>query len=432
MRSQRALFVQPNRTIGVFKLAKPSNWPNGEASHFAVTNLLASTSAGLVIATMVLFFNTNHGFDIASLTRAASIGSFTGLAAIPIIGRLARIFSSQTVYTYALLIQSIVLIGWQLTFGMVIGTSVIIAFSLCTAAIGATVGGLIAEMEIPTGALATTRAALRTISNIGIGLGGLLAALFLKISSYGARASILLASFFTFLAFLSMIRQLVRASRSRSRTTLSDLSGKTHVRKSITSNNANPYRDARYVGLFVTNGLLSTHTDVLTYVIPAVVLLKFSDKMSLVGLAAAINACIVILFQLRNTERAAKLSPTVVTTVATMATVTMTVLLAGSSHFGELLALVCLLGSVIALTVGELWQSSAEFHISYAAAPENNHQEYQAAYAFGRTLARSIAPVCLGWIVTFGHSGWLLLGTVYLVAGIVQITLASNMESKTS
>ncbi|MCK7636412.1 MFS transporter [Corynebacterium pygosceleis] len=377
--------------------------------------MLATTSTGLIISAMVLFFVDGGALAINDVTRAASIGGVAGLVVIPVAGRLARAYSAKTVYTSTLFIQALVLSSWHVVSAATATTLAIIGFSVCVAAVNATVGSFITELGIPAPDMALTRAALRTISNIGIGCGGLIAGLCLRFGQAGIRTAIALAGLFTLLAFLN-------AWRTR---TVED-GGDGGPGRPITVSGS-PYREPRYVGLFLSNGILSTHTEVLTFALPAVVLLWGSDRIDMVGLCTALNALLVILFQMKTTRRAATLRRTTSIAIATTATVVMTVLIAASGHVTTAAGTACIIAAVIALTVGELWQSSVEFDVSYAAAPDDNHQEYQAAYAFGRTLARAAAPVALGWAIVHGDGGWFALGCVYLVAGVVHATLATTI-----
>ncbi|PRQ11813.1 hypothetical protein C1Y63_04000 [Corynebacterium sp. 13CS0277] len=396
----------------LLRLFHRATWPNAATTAFARANMLATCSTGLLISTTVLFFLHATALDTAGIARAATIGTFTGLATIPWIGRLARSYGATRIYRAALVVQAATLLAWQAASGSLVASAVLIASSVATAAVGATIGSFITELGIPAPQMASARASLRTITNIGIGTGGLIAAGLFRFGDHGPRAAVGLAAACTFAAYL-LVRRTVAVPAPTKATA--------HA-----ATPRSPYRDPRYAGLALTNGVLSTHTEVLTYGLPAMVALSATMGDWVIGLCTALNAVAVVLLQVPTTATAGRLRRRTVVAIAAGATVAMSLLFAiGATHS----TLLVLFAGVVALTVGELWQSSAEFDISYAAAPDNNHQEYQAAYAFGRNCARAAAPITLGWVVLTGAAGWLTLTAIYAACGIVHLLLAHSIDT---
>jgi MFS family permease len=83
------------------------------------------------------------------------------------------------------------------------------------------------------------------------------------------------------------------------------------------------------------------------------------------------------------------------------------------------LAVAILLVAAALQSGAEMMQASGAWEISFGLAPEGRHGQYQGFFGSGFTVARMLGPllvttVVLGW----GTAGWLVLGAVFLTAGI--------------
>lgn len=91
---------------------------------------------------------------------------------------------------------------------------------------------------------------------------------------------------------------------------------------------------------------------------------------------------------------------------------------AGST--GRTLAVVLLVVGAVAHLFGELLQSAMGWSVSFQLTPADAHGEYQATYSMGLSTARIVAPVTLtALVVRHGLAGWLILGGVFAVAGML-------------
>jgi MFS family permease len=70
-------------------------------------------------------------------------------------------------------------------------------------------------------------------------------------------------------------------------------------------------------------------------------------------------------------------------------------------------------------SLAEMMQAGGAWEISFGLAPDGRHGQYQGFFTSGFTVARMLGPLLvttliLGW----GTAGWLLLGGLFLVAGL--------------
>ncbi|GAA2289087.1 hypothetical protein GCM10010145_69150 [Streptomyces ruber] len=84
------------------------------------------------------------------------------------------------------------------------------------------------------------------------------------------------------------------------------------------------------------------------------------------------------------------------------------------------LAAVVIIGGVVVHTIGELWHTAASFELSFGLAPAHAQGQYSGLHATGIGVASSLAPSVLAlFCITWGIPGWLALGGVFLLAGLV-------------
>jgi hypothetical protein len=79
-----------------------------------------------------------------------------------------------------------------------------------------------------------------------------------------------------------------------------------------------------------------------------------------------------------------------------------------------------LLAAAALQVVGEMMQSAGAWEISFALAPDHQQCLYQGFFGTGTAVARMLGPVLLTTlIIGWGTVGWLLLGGLFLLAGLV-------------
>jgi MFS family permease len=69
---------------------------------------------------------------------------------------------------------------------------------------------------------------------------------------------------------------------------------------------------------------------------------------------------------------------------------------------------------------GELLQASGSWAVGFGLAPDDAQGQYQGLYSTGFSLSAMLAPAFLvALVVTLGWPGWLILGVVFLVTGLL-------------
>lgn len=383
---------------------------------YAFGNLVATVGSGITLTASVFYFVRVASVSPSTVAFAMTTGAIAGLAGMPVVGRMAGAWGAKPVYLSLLAVQTIALLSWQ--FADAAGPAFLcLALTLVAErGINAVVGGFIAELDMPVSARATGRAYLRSLTNVGLAMGGGLASVALWQGSEPALRT-LIGVAATMPAVAAVFVAKARTTRSVPPT---EESGRVRAR---------PFRDRRFVALAVTNGVMAVHLDVLAVGLPLV--LTTSDGLPdwIGGVAIATNAILVVILQVPTTGRIQIMGARSGALIAG-ATLSISIVLLGAAAETAAFAGVVLIGLWIVFdTCAELTQSAVEFVVSYDAAPSWAHSEYQAAYAFGRGAVRALAPVTLALVVSQGLPAWVLLAIVCGGAGLLHSHIARGVTA---
>ena len=88
-------------------------------------------------------------------------------------------------------------------------------------------------------------------------------------------------------------------------------------------------------------------------------------------------------------------------------------------------ALLLLIGAVVLLTYGELWQAAGQFALDFGLAPPHAQGQYQGLVAMGNFTGQALSPLILiGLVLAGGRLGFILLGAWFAVLGMAGPAIA--------
>jgi MFS family permease len=180
-------------------------------------------------------------------------------------------------------------------------------------------------------------------------------------------------------------------------------------------------RDRPYALVALLNMLLQLHIPLITLAIPLWIVERTDAPGWTVAALLALNTCSVVLFQVRVASRVTDLSSA--TRMVRHAGVTLLAacaVFAASGFAGPAwLAVAVLLVAAALQAAAEMMQASGAWEISFGLAPDGRHGQYQGFFGAGFTVARMLGPLLVTTLVLgWGALGWLLLGAVFLLAGL--------------
>lgn len=388
-----------------------------------VADFLNSTGMALFITGGTLFLTRAVGLSIVETSVLLTVASLVGLVTTLPLGHFADLVGPRAV-TVALLVvraaATAVLALRPETAVLYVCTAVIMVGDR---GIQATFGALTAAIGGP--ARVRLQAYLRAVTNVGFTVGSLLAAPFLAVDTPGAYVTLM----FVDTALVAVAAPaLLRTAR---------VPGVTPEKREKMLTAA---RDRPYLAVTALHAVLSLQYEVLAYALPLWVTFGTDAPPWLVAVLFATASVLVAALQVPMSAGASTVRSAAVLGRRSGALFLVSTGLLGAAHLTSGLATVLVLFTgVLVHTLGELWQAASSFALSFDLAREHAHGQYQAVFALGRGLERTIAPALLGLLcLRWGPPGWLVLGVLLLAAGTLlpsaaaKTAAAKNADERTS
>ncbi|GAA1384278.1 MFS transporter [Catellatospora chokoriensis] len=367
------------------------------------STLAGSTSRGLFITVSVIFFTRSVGLSAGRVGLGLTIAAVVGLLAGVPAGHLADRVGPRRVMVAFGVARAVLMLGYLAVHGFTGFVLVAAGVQLLEAGFGAANGALIAG-SIPPEDRVRTRAMLRAVTNVGWGVGALLAGVALKYDTRSAYVTILVVCVALALLASSLVMRVPPIAAQPRRT-----SGPAFV----------VLRDRPYLALAALNGVLCIHYGMLNVAVPLWVVERTDAPAWVVAVLGLLNATIVVLFQIRASRGTATAEG------AGVAQRTSGFLLLGACVLYSLaagpsawLATAALVAAAVVHVLGELRQAAGSWGISFDLAPDHAQGQYQGMYGTGFALAGVIAPALLATVVIgWGWPGWLLFGLIFAASG---------------
>ncbi|MFD7031181.1 MFS transporter [Streptomyces sp. NPDC059917] len=387
-----------------------------------------SVGSGMFLAASTLYFVTVVGFPAERVGLVLAVASVVGLLSPVPLGRLADRIGPATVYVGLLAARGVGYAGFALVHDFwpyAVLTCVLTALDRGCSPLQQVVVGLIEGGENQT----RTMASIRSVRNIGLTAGFLLAGAVLAVESRAAFVALFLGNALTFFVIATVVERLRRRAPGTAPAAASATAPTTGpVAKDVPRREAapeepvrSPFRDLRFMLFTLSNGVLSLHDSVLFVLLPLWLTTATSAPTSAVSVLLAVNTVLTVLLQVyvskfaETTARALKL-----VWVALLPLLLACGFFAGAEHVSVWPAAACAVLAVVLLTVGENLHSVAVWNLSYEMSPAPARSRYLATFSLGVTGQQIIGPVLMTSVMLpLGSIGWALLAGIFAVAALV-------------
>ncbi|MFE9205866.1 MFS transporter [Micromonospora sp. NPDC007230] len=377
----------------------------GPARTLALSTLVNTVGRGTWLAASALFLTRSVGLTVAQVGVGLTITALVSLVASTPMGYLADRLGPRGLQIAALLASAgftAALVAVRSFAGfLVVGVLMAVADSATRGARGALIAG-----AVPPDQRVRTRAYLRAVTNVGISVGTVLAGFALAADTRSAYVSLILLDCATYLVAAAVLLRLPPVP---------PVPAPAHGPRLIA------LRDRPFLAFTVLDGLMSMHFGLINIALPLWIAGHTSAPRWLISACLLVNTVVVVLFQVRasrGTEeltgagRAARRAGAVIAVAC--------VLFGASGGVPTAVAVPLLLGGALVHVVGELWHAAAGWGISFGLAPAHAQGQYQGAYGMGMQLGSMVAPVVVTTLaVGWGVPGWLLLGGLFLLLGVL-------------
>ncbi|MER5968947.1 MFS transporter [Streptomyces sp. NPDC002055] len=376
----------------------------GPVRPLALATFTSRVGRGLFYTVLPLYLTRSVDLPASRVALGLTLASLVGLLAGIPAGHLADRLGPRGVRAVVRAAEALLLCGYTLVgnFAAFLVVACLVTFfeSAGLAAEGALIAG-----SVPTEHRVRTRAYLRSVTNAAWSLGALLAGAALLRDTRTAYVLVMLGAAACYLASaLATLRVPAVPPVPRKQ------DGPRRV----------ALRDRPYAALTLLNGVLGMNLGLFTVALPLFIAARTNAPVALYSLLALINTVAATVFQVR----------------ASRGTDTVAGAASAQSRSGLLLAACCILfaaadgrsawvaGAFLIAgcavhVAGELLQAAGSWGLSFELAPEDAVGQYQGLYGMGRDLGQILTPVvATGALVDGGGTGALLLGGVFLAAGL--------------
>ncbi|WP_427924031.1 MFS transporter [Streptomyces sp. cg40] len=365
------------------------------------------TGTGLFLAVSTIYFIQVVGLSAAAVGAGLSIAGALAMPSAVLVARLAERFGPRRVLVGVDLLRSIATLSYLWVDGwpsfLCVTVAIAVAEQSSPPLVQAYVGAQTTE-DLRSRVMAVQR----TIVNVGISVGGLIAGVVLGTADRGTFHWLLLggASAYAAVALLLLV---MGGDRTAPR-----------ARRSITP----LLKDRRLLNLTLYNAVLSLWTPMLNIAFPLWLVTHTDVPERFVGILYTVNtvACIALQYPLNRCYRTTRSSWSAYGAAGGLLAVSC-VGFAAAPGFGVRGAVSVMACAVVVLTFAEVLQVGASWTLSYELAPEDARSSYLVLFNLGRTTANRVAGPLLmtGVVIALGTAGWMVLAVLFVLASIVPV-----------
>ncbi|MFI5489025.1 MFS transporter [Micromonospora echinaurantiaca] len=360
--------------------------------------------SGVFMVSAALFFTRVVGLPLTQVGLGMGVAAGVGLFAGVPVGHLADRRGPREVYLWMLVIQGVAMAALVVTQSFWLVLVALCIGELARSAGGAARGPLV--RGIGGAQLSSYRAYLRSVANLAGSCAAVAAGFAVQLDTRPAYLTLVLANALSFVASAAIVAALPPLPP---------------VPAPPRANRWEVLKDRAFVAITVLDGIMSIHHQVLLFALPLWIIGHTSAPRWLVGAAALVNTALVVLLQVRA-SRGVDDSVTAGKAVrrSGVAFFVGMGVMAAAAGLPSWLALASIVVGIFVHTIGELWHTAGSLELRFNLAPAHAQGQYMGLFGFGTGLANMVAPTVLAlFCIAWGVPGWLVLGGVFIVVGLV-------------
>ncbi|MFC7550175.1 MFS transporter [Plantactinospora sp. GCM10030261] len=375
----------------------------GPTRVLAVATLINTVGRGIWLTASALFLTRAVGLTVTEVGIGLTVTALVSLVASSPMGYLADRYGPRGIQIAATLaaagFTAALVTVRSLPAFLLVGAASALADAANRGARGALIAGV-----VPVADRVRTRAYLRSVTNVGISVGAVVAGLGIAADTRQAYVALVLADATTFLLAALVLTRLAPVPPVPAPTSGPRLLA---------------LRDRPFLVFTLLDGLMSMHFSLLNIALPLWIAGHTAAPRWLISALMLVNTAMVVMFQVRASRGTESITGAAAASRrAGVAIAAACALFAVSGSVPTAVAIALLFAGALAHVVGELWHSAAGWGISFGLAPEHAHGQYQGTYAMGMQVGSMLAPVVVTTLaVGWGLPGWLVLGVLFATLG---------------
>lgn len=370
----------------------------------AVATLVNTLGNGLFYTASALYLTRIVGFSVTRAGVGLTLAGVVGLLANVPAGRLAETYGPREVLSVTTLLCAVFMAGYGLIHSFPVFLVIACGELVSSNASNAVRNGLIATAVDPE-ARVRTRAYLRSVTNLGIGVGSALAGVAIHLDTRDAYLTLIYADAATFVATAVVVTRLPHVAP------LPKIVGEGPQLVAI--------RDKPYLVIVAMNSLLCVHNGLLEVAVPLWIVRHTNAPRLMVAAVFVLNTAMCVVFQIRASRGVDDIpaAAKVLRRCGVLLFVSCALYAAASGRSASV-AIVLLLLAEFAHVCGELFQAAGSWSYGYELALDELQGQYQGLFSMSYAVSSMLAPVIVTTVaVGWGWPGWLLIGASFAALG---------------
>ncbi|MBB4688768.1 MFS transporter [Amycolatopsis jiangsuensis] len=375
------------------------------ARRIALASLFLTAGNGAFMTCSALYFTQVAGLSPATLGLGLTIAGAVGLPAGMPLGHLADRLGPRSTTAWLVALNGVGTAGYLFVRSfpalLVAACFFVVVQRGSRAALQSLIAGLVGEDGV-----VRTQAVVRSVNNIGIGVGAAAGGIALQIATPAAFSVVLAADVLSYFVSAALFAALPSVPPS-------PVPAKEEPKRAV-------LRDAPFAALTVITAVLSLHTVLLELVVPLWITRHTHAPTAVVTVLFVLNSVAVILFQIRIGTRVGTMERAVrAARMSGLVLLAACALFAFSAFGSPSWSVVLLVAAGAVLALGEMLVSAAVWTITFGLAPPGKQGQYQGFSMTGYAAAVMVAPTLLTFLmISWGAPGWFVLGAVFLLASL--------------
>lgn len=391
----------------------------------ATATLISTLGRGAFFTLTALYFTLIVGLSTAQVALILGVASGVGVLTALAAGHLADRFSARRLLLILVIGQGLALVAYAGATSFAAVLTIACLVNGFQSAANATRSAVIARAFTGRSRI-TTRALLRTVTNIGIALGSAAAGIPLLLGTAASfRTAIVLAGSATLASSLALGMLPARVDARPAAHSPAGGGGPAALGRS-------PFRNPTYLAITALSGLFGIQFALAEVGLPLWIVHDTNAPAVTVSILLIVNTVLVIALQIplsRRTDTVRRSGRAVA--LAGVAMVVACVVYGTSGWATAAVAAALLVGAMLFHTLAEILSSAGTWNLSFDLADPARAGAYQGVFSMGFSLGSLFGPLIVaGTALSHGFAGWGILAGVFAAsaAGIHRISSLGRMS----
>ncbi|MFT4030226.1 MAG: MFS transporter [Protaetiibacter sp.] len=385
----------------------------------SIATLISTVGRGIALTLVVLYLTLVVGLPAEQVALVFTIGAAVAVTASYLGGQLADRLSARLMLVGAVVVTGLALMSYALVTELWQAIAVESLVSLAIAANGSVRAAIIAR-AFTAEARVTSRAVLRTITNVGITLGTGVAAIALALGTAEAYRAILVLGGAVYALCALVLVRLPATVDAPARVSATDPAADDGAAAAPPRRGRSPWRDGRYLLFSALSAVFAMQFAVASIAIPLWLVHDTPVPEWVLSPLLIINTVLVIALTVplaRGTHDLRRAGT--VTAIAGVLMALACLVYGAAGGAGLALAATMLVLGTVLHAFAEILSQAAGWGLSFELADPDRAGAYQGVFGMGYSLSSLVAPLVItATVLAFGMGGWVILAVLFLLAAL--------------